>query len=323
MPGSVISLFSELDEFQAALREDGLLNLLLTGSGQFCARLTQVTLQHLRLSAGDEYLSRIAFVAVPANMLLVTLPLGDRPAPVWDGVEMRVGEMITLGPGERVHARSDGPCQWGAIRLPVDDFVQYGGALSGATPLVPAVARWRPPRVALRQLRHLHQAAVRTAEARSGVLADRETAHGLEQQVIHALVESLSARPVYEETAAARRHRGILGSLEDLLEAEPPPSITEIGIALGVSPRMLRACCNNNLGMDPSRYRRLRGMQRAHRALRRENPDTTSVSAVAHRCGFRDPGRFAVNYRALYGETPSATLRRRLGRADLIFDRHT
>jgi len=34
MPGSVISLFSELDEFQAALREDGLLNLLVTGTGQ-------------------------------------------------------------------------------------------------------------------------------------------------------------------------------------------------------------------------------------------------------------------------------------------------
>jgi AraC-like DNA-binding protein len=317
MPGSVISLFTEPDEFQAALREDGVLNLLVTGSGQFRARLTQVTLHHLRLSAGDEYLSRIAFVAVPADMLLITLPLGDRPAPVWDGMEMRVGEMITFGPGQRMHARSDGPCQWGAIQLPFEDFVQYGGALRGATPIVPALARWRPPRAALRQLRHLHQAAVRTAEARSGVLADSEAAHGLEQQMIHALVESLSARPVYEETAG-RRHRGILACFEELLEAEPPPGIAAIGAALGVSQRLLRECCKKNLGMDPSRYRRLRGMQRARRALRDENPDRTSVSAIARRYGFRDPGRFAMNYRALYGESPSATLQQRLGRADLI-----
>jgi AraC-like DNA-binding protein len=311
MPGSVISLFSELDEFQAALRDEGFLNLLVTGAGQFRARLTQVTLHHLRLSAGDEYLSRIAFVAVPADMLLVTLPLGDRPALVWDSVEMRAGEMMTFGPGERVHARSDGPCQWGAIRLPVDDFVQYGGALRGAAPIVPGVARWRPPRAALRQLRHLHQAAVRTAEAQSGVLADREAAHGLEQQVIHALVESLSAGPVYEETEVARRHRDILARFEELLEAEPPPGVTAIGAAIGVSQRLLRACCRKNLGMDPSRYRRLRGMQRARRALRHENPDIASVSAVARRYGFRDPGRFAVNYRALYGELPSTTLRQR------------
>ena len=311
MPGSVTSLFSEPDEFQVALREDGLLNLLVTGSGQFRARLTQVTLHSLRLSAGDEYLSRIAFVAVPAAMFLVTLPLGDRPAPIWDRVEMRVGEMITFGPGQRLHARSHGPCQWGAIRLPVADFVQYGRALMGATPIVPAVARWQPPRAALRQLRHLHQAAVRTAEARSGVLADSEVAHGLEQQMIHALVESLSVAPVYEETEPARRHRGTLARFEELLEAEPPPNVTAIGNALGVSQRMLRECCKKNLGIDPSGYRRLRGMQRARRALRDENPDIASVSAVARRYGFRDPGRFAVNYRALYGETPSATLGRR------------
>jgi hypothetical protein len=56
MPGSVISLFSEPDEFQAALREDGLLNLLITGGGQFRARLTQVRLNHMRLSAGAKVL---------------------------------------------------------------------------------------------------------------------------------------------------------------------------------------------------------------------------------------------------------------------------
>jgi len=323
MPGSVISVFSEPDEFQAALREAGVLNLLITGLGQFRARLTQVTLHHLRLSAGDERLSRIAFAAVPANMLVVSLPLSDRPAPIWGGVAMRAGEIITLGPGQRVHARSEGPCQWGAVRLLVEEFVRYGSALSGTAFIVPPVARWRPPRAALRQLRHLHKAAVRTAEARSGVLADSETAHGLEQQVIHALVECLSVGPPDEETEAARRHRCILARFEALLAAEPPPSMTEIGAAVGVSLRMLRECCKTNLGMGPGRYRHLRGMQRAHRALRRESPDTASVSAVARRCGFRGLGRFAENYRSLYGELPSDTLRRRHCATDLTPDSRT
>jgi AraC-like DNA-binding protein len=319
MPGSIMSLFSEPDEFQAALREDGLRNLLVTGHGQFRARLTQVRLNHMRLSAGDEYLSRIAFFAVPEDVLFVTLPLGDRPAPIWCGIEMRIGEMITLGPSQRVHARSDGSSQWGAIQLPAEEFVRYAEALSGAAFIIPPVARWRPPRAALRQLRHLHQAAVRTAEARSGVLADSEAAHGLEQQLIHALVDSLSARPAYEETSTARRHRGLLAHFEDLLEADPPPSLTEIGTALGVSGRMLRECCKENLGLSPSRYRRRRGMQLVHRALRRENPDTATVSEVARRYGFRDLGGFAANYRALYGELPSATLRGHRCMADHTF----
>jgi len=254
---------------------------------------------------------------VPADTLFVSLLAGDRPGPIWGGVELRVGEMITLGPGQRIHWRTDGLCHWAAIQLPAEELAQYVGALSGATFVVPPVARWRPPRAAFRQLRHFHQVAVRTAKARSGVLADKETAHGLEQQMIHALVESLSVGPIDEETAAACRRRGILARFEDLREAEPLASIAEIGAALGVSRRMLRECCKKSLGMSPSRYCRLRGMQLVHRALRRENSDTASVSALAGRYGFRDASRFAANYRAFYGELPSATLRRRPGAAQL------
>jgi AraC family ethanolamine operon transcriptional activator len=313
-----MSVFSEPHEFQVALQEEGVLNLLVTGPGQFRARLTQVTLHHLRLLAGEERLSRIVFAEVPEDTLFISLTADDRPGPIWDGVVLQVGEMITLGPGQRVHSRTDGLCHWAAIQLSAEELAQYAGALTGAAFIVPPVARWQPPRAALRQLRYFHQAAMRTAKAPAGVLADKEAAHGLEQQTIHALVDALSLGPIDQETETACRRRGIVARFEDLLEAEPILSLTEIAASLGVSRRMLRECCKRSLGVSPNRYRRLRGMQRAHRALRYENSDTASVSAVARRCGFRDPGRFAANYRALYGESPSTTLTRRLGRVNRI-----
>lgn len=94
MPGSVMSVFSEADEFQAALRADGVLNLLVTGHGQFRARLTRVTLDHIHLSAGDEYLARIAFIAMPADTLFVSLPADDQPGLIWNGMEMRAGRCL-------------------------------------------------------------------------------------------------------------------------------------------------------------------------------------------------------------------------------------
>jgi len=67
--------------------------------------------------------------------------------------------------------------------------------------------------------------------------------------------------------------------------------------------------------MAPSQYLRLRRMQQVHRALRNENAVTARVSEVVERYGIRDLGRFATNYRAVYGELPSATLRRTSQRA--------
>jgi AraC-like DNA-binding protein len=312
MPRTFTSVFSEPDDFEIAVSEEGVVGFLVTGRGQFQARLTQIALHRLRLAAGEEELSRVALITVPAGMVLVSLPIGGRPSPVWGGIEMQTGEIMTLGPGERVYARTGGACGWGAIQVPAEDLVQYGRALSGAEFVVPPAARWRPPAITGRNVRSLHRAAIRIAEARSTALIDIEAAHGLEQQLIHALVECLSAGPVEEETPATRRHRDIPARFEDLLQAEPFPQITEICAALGVSERMLRECCKKHLGMGPSRYRRLRRMQRVHSVLRSRDPPAASVVAVARRYGIRDLGRFAGDYRAMYGELPSATLQRGL-----------
>jgi AraC-like DNA-binding protein len=313
MPGSVTSVFSEADEFGSALLEEGYLGLLLTGPGAFRARLTQVALHRIRLSAAEEYLPRIAFVAVPHDMILVSLANRSGPSPIWGGTETRAGDMIILGPGQRVHTRTGGPCRWTAIRMPEGDFVRYGQALSGTGFDVPPAARWRPSPAALRELRELHQTAVRMAEARSRALADVEAVHGLEQQLIHALIECLSAGPNDMETLAAGRHREILARLEDLLQAKRFWRVTEICAALGVSERTLRICCEEQLGMGPTEYVRRGRMQLVYRALGNGNPGAVSISAVARRYGFRGLGRFAANYRALFGELPSATLRRGSG----------
>jgi AraC-like DNA-binding protein len=283
--------------------------LLVTGRGQFRARLTQVRLDGWRLAAVEEEQARIAFVAVPAGTIIVSFPVAEGPSPVWGGIEVQTGEILTLGPGQRVHAKTLGSSHWGAIQVPDQQLDQYGRALNGARFIVPAVARWRPPSAAARQLRSLHRAAIRMAEARAGALTDLQAAHGLEQQLLHALIECL-AQGAEEERASGRRHRDILARFEDLLVAEPSAGTAEICAALGVSQRSLRECCKEHLGMGPSRYRYLCAMQQVRCALRSASSDTTKVSGVAARYGFRGLGRFATRYRALYGELPSATLRR-------------
>jgi AraC family transcriptional regulator, ethanolamine operon transcriptional activator len=315
MPGSVTSVFSEAEAFETALREEGCLGLLVTGQGAFRARLTQIALHRLRISAGEEQLPRIALFAVPAEMILVALPIACEPMPVWGGIRMRAGEIITLGAGRRMHMRTEGACRWSSIWLPAAEFDRYGSAMTGNTFSIPSAVRWWRLRPATsRYLRQLHAAAVNLVERRSTALSVAETAHGLEQQLIEGLVECLSKGWPIEAMPATTEHQDIAARFEALLQTTPGQflPIAKICAALGVSAQILRICCDEQLGMGPTEYARRWRMQLVHRTLLNGNAEAASISAVARRCGFRSLGSFAASYRALYGELPSVTLRRGL-----------
>jgi hypothetical protein len=51
-------------------------------------------------------------------------------------------------------------------------------------------------------------------------------------------------------------------------------------------------------------------MHMVRRALRESTPSETTVTQIATRYGFWQFGRFAVEYKTLFGQAPSATLAR-------------
>jgi AraC-like DNA-binding protein len=222
-------------------------------------------------------------------------------------------EIMTVGPGERLHMRSHGPYRWGAISLPVSELVRYGSALTGAAFAVPSTAGvWRPRPEIGRHLRHLHSVAIRLVQRGSSAVVDGEAAHGLEQQLIETLVECLSTGSAIETSPVTHERQDVALRFEALLQTQPERSLrmAEICSVLGVSAQTLRLACEEQLGMGPAGYVGRRRMQLAYRALRHSNPNMASVTAIARRYGFRALGRFAASFCALYGELPSATLRR-------------
>jgi transcriptional regulator GlxA family with amidase domain len=69
-------------------------------------------------------------------------------------------------------------------------------------------------------------------------------------------------------------------------------------------------CCAEFLGVSPTRYLLLRRLNEVRWALRLAGPSMITVEEVARKHQFLELGRFAVMYRATFGESPSATLQR-------------
>jgi AraC-like DNA-binding protein len=90
---------------------------------------------------------------------------------------------------------------------------------------------------------------------------------------------------------------------------------TEIGLpeivaACGVPGRTLIKHFRDFKGISPMRYLRNARYERVREALSRAEPEQ-SVTEIALRYGFAHMGRFSVEYRIRFGESPSQTLRRR------------
>ncbi len=141
-------------------------------------------------------------------------------------------------------------------------------------------------------------------------MAHREVARAVGQDLIHRLVNALNDARSDQRNGTMRRHADIMVRFEEALANQHSrPSMPAISVALGVPQRTLRICCEEFLGCSPLAYARLKRLNRARAMLSRAD-HVTSIAEIARSHGFPEPGRFATAYRALFGETPSATLLR-------------
>src|SRR5882757_7780724 len=108
-------------------------------------------------------------------------------------------------------------------------------------------------------------------------------------------------------TLLPRSVRGALDAMRANVERDW--SVAELAAAAAVSIRTLQRQFQVFLGKTPGGALREIRFERARRELLQGLPGT-KVTDIALRCGFPHGGRFSVEYRRRYGETPSQTLKR-------------
>ena len=325
MPATGTTTFCNSVDFQENF-PGAKINLVLTKPGRFCARLTTVSLPHLKLFSLRERLPRIACVSTSSEVVSFAFPTCVDSPQIWGGLKMGIGDLMFYSVGERLHQRTSGTSQWSIVSVDPKFFAGSSMALTGSEITPPPIGEaLRPLPSNAIKLRRLHAKACRLAETSPQTVTNREVARSIEQGIIHTLVNCLTAEAAHSKSAKQRHFAGIMTRLEDLLAVNGGRKvlIPKLSEAIGVSERTLRNCCFEVLGISPSQYLRLRRLNLVHVALRHSDPATAKICDIAESYGFTELGRFAVFYRKIFGETPSATLQHARYRASNLPEMHS
>ncbi len=312
MAKSVALTFSDPDGYAAAF-DDIRINLTITGSGDFKARLTRLKLQHLEVHRCCESLRRIAYISLPPEQIFVSFPVGMAASPISDGFALQDGDFVLHSRGEHTYQRSDGASQWGLISLRPEQLAICGKALTGRPIVSPRASTIvRPSRAEVLRFQRLFAQACRLAEARHELIERPDVAPALEQKMLHAIINCLTANEASGSLTTRRRHTAVMIRFEEALDKRIDQKINMPALCaeIGIPARTLRMCCAEFLGVSPTRYLLLRRLNKVRWALRRADPSTASVAKIARSYQFLELGRFAVTYRTTFGELPSTTLQR-------------
>jgi len=287
----------DFDGYSRAVR-DADVGFVLTHPETQKWRLERTEFRNTCLQLGCDGGGSIADGISRSDTAILIWRVGSSPEDIYlNGELIGDDDLILLEPGSHFIFASRGPRRWNSVALPVCTFGErVGMSRCGSRAVVlssPGSAEWLSLLSA-----NIYRAAV------SGLPTEE-----LEQALIDGCLEALSASAHCETgrsdcfskvgTALRALHR------QDRLNCR----IDELCDELGLRERTLLRAFHRVVGMGPKHYLLLRQLNIIRRALLDPAHSERHVTDVLTDCGVSELGRVAGQYKNLFGELPSKTLR--------------
>ncbi|HEX6020033.1 MAG TPA: helix-turn-helix domain-containing protein [Burkholderiaceae bacterium] len=174
------------------------------------------------------------------------------------------------------------------------------------------------PEAALAPWRGMLLSAIEVAVERPECLRDGAARQRMRDDLLLTLIDAMAG--AYRDDGLLRidSRKRVVDRACELVLARPdePPSLFEVCRRVGASPRKLGYCFQDTLGVSPGRYLKAMRLNAARRDLGRDDGPNVSVYEVAARWGFWHFGHFSADYKKLFAELPSETLRRARARQE-------
>lgn len=252
------------------------------------------------------------------------------PDALWFGVPRQAGQEARIngrmGAADTIMVRPGG-CEF-ELLTPAD-YAIYGivvrrDALQGAARQMGCHIDW--PQLDRAEVLHVSEAARLACLQTLALLVSPPGAAGdhylpaagvaqAEQAVLRAVLVMLDTGAVDKAASNSfrRRQRVVLQARDHLLDhRDQLVTVPELCERLHVSRRTLQYCFEDVLGISPLQYLRAIRLNGARRELRQSLANAQTVGEVAAHWGFWHLSQFASDYRKLFGQSPSQSLRQRM-----------
>lgn len=159
---------------------------------------------------------------------------------------------------------------------------------------------------------HRLRARVSELRAHAGHLSCPATRYALRQALLDDVFSAIEeAGPAKREDLTRLTYNDIVRRCQDYVmrNAGSPVTVLDLCTELRVSRRTLQTCFRHITGQSPADYLRAVRLAEVRKLLRQTAATQMSIASIAARWGFIHLGKFANNYRMLFGELPSQTTR--------------
>jgi len=306
---------SELDELHEIVKGSDLMHTQFT-PGSFHAKTTRINLDASFLDIGEYNQGIRAQGGIDSEGKTFFFSLHQEAnANVF---YTNQDQFVAFGSGATVDAYGDINVKWVTLTIKNDEWLKLCQDLDHWTRLLdqPRAISVHPSPPPVTQLLQSLQSVAEMAVTSSDLFKQADVRESVHHELMSLIKECLSTSdrtPKKHLNVSFQRRYQIVKQAEAFITAHLDRKIyiADICENARVSERNLQYAFRDVLDLSPYEFITLQRLNKARRALSLATSDQITVNELAIKCGFWHMGRFSRAYKALFGELPSKTIRRR------------
>ena len=290
------------------------IELIQTEKSRSPSKLTAISFDNIDLQVGEYGAACISNATTDKEKNSLILKMNTDFSTICNGYDLNTEVFIHYNKNSEHMAVNKGPCRWAYITFKSDYFkdslIDYPEPDSGSGKSSCLQSR---KQIYLDSQYSIIKEINELMQTDPGIFKNPNILKGMELSLLNSqalLLANSSSTETASRDKTNKSHELIIKESIDFLKANSyePIHVLDLCGALNVKLRTLYRSFHEFYGISPIKYLRLVRYGKVRRELIDSDPMKTSVSDIAARWHFWHFGRFSVEYKSLYGESPSETL---------------